>query len=170
MNAKKLKQLAEKNDTAKRILSMVASRKRNTRFTAFSGLRADLKKRDRKEAVRKDFDSTFAELEKMGVGKVQKTEAGTFVGFHWDMPIRDLAAALNEKGEAKPKTILRPKVPASVVAAEKEEKVQPNVPYASSDQSEKYPATIVILRKGKCAETFETDDVIAGQIISSLSH
>lgn len=173
MNAKKLKELAAKNETAKRILSMVGDRKRNTMYTAFSGLRADLKKRDRKEVDRKDFDSTFVTLEKLGAGKVQASENGVMQGFHWSVPIREVGQALKGTPEvAKPKlkTILRPKVRADVVAAEKEEAVQPNVPFVSSDDAMKQPATIIILRKGKGAETFETDEAHASQVASQLSH
>lgn len=171
MNAKKLKELAAKNETARRILSMVGDRKRNTVYTAFSGLRADLKKRDGKEVNRPDFDATFAALEKIGAGKVQASEKGVMQGFHWSVPIREVGQALKATPEApRAKTILRPAVRADVVAAEKEEKVQPNVPLVSSDLPEKKPATIIILRKGHGAETFETDDAMAQQMISTLNH
>lgn len=182
MNAKKLKELAEKNETAKRILSMVGDRRRNTVYTAFSGLRADLKKRDKKEVDRKDFDSTFQALEKAGAGKVQCSPNGVCQGFHWSVPIREVGQALKgtpdapreKEVKAKPKTILRTgpstKVPAAVLQAEKEEAIKPNVAVVSSDLPEKNPATIIILRKGKGAETFETDDAHAQQMISTLSH
>lgn len=156
MNVKKLKELAEKNETAKRILSMVGDRQRNTVYTAFSGLRADLKKRDQKEVDRSDFDSTFQALEKIGAGKLECSPKGTCLGFHWSVPIRDVAFALKNQDQVqKPKTILR---------------ATPNVPFVSSDDAEKQPATIIILRKGKGADTYETDEAHASQIASSLTH
>lgn len=169
MNVKKLKQLTEKNPTAKRILKMVSERRRNTMVTDLAGLRSDLKRRDRKSADRVEFDATFQGLEDAGIGKVKRTDRGTFVAFQWDVPIREVGAAL--RGEIKPvKTILRPAIPAGVLEAEKEERVQPNVALVSTDLPDRSPATIVVLRKGKGAETFETDDIVAGQIISSLTH
>lgn len=152
MNPKKLKALSEKNETAGRVLSMIADRQRNTMFTAFSGLRADLKKRDGKEVDRKDFDATFKELEKIGAGTLKCSEKGTCYGFTWEVPIRDVGAAI------KGGSLVEGKTP-----------IVPTVPYQSSDASVKRPATVVILRKGKGAETFETDEAHAVQVIKDLS-
>jgi hypothetical protein len=139
MNAKKLNDLSSKNDTAARILKTVVSRLRNTKYTAFSGLRADLKKRDGAPVDRKDFDGTFTALEKIGAGKLQKTARGTCIGFTWAIPVRDLGVMLSQA------------LPQPISIEE-----NPN-PRAAGK------VTLVIIRRGQAPQTIEADESVVAR-------
>lgn len=160
MNAKKLKELANMTETSKRVLEFISERQRNTVYTAFSGLRADLKKHDGKEVDRKDFNSTFEALEKIGVGKLDCTETGTCIGFHWSIPIREVGLIFKSDvvvKQVKPKTLLRRRrdEPVDVIRSLKPKIYKPS-------------ATIIVLRKGIGTDTFETNEEEALKIISQL--
>lgn len=121
MTNKQLKAVSGMNETAERILRMVAERQRNTVYTAFSGLRADLKKRDGKAVDRKEFDDTFKELAKIGAGKLECSKRGVCLGFYWSIPLRQLGTILKNKDEVgQPIETVVPAPQTNVVPLKKE--------------------------------------------------
>lgn len=144
MNNKQLMGVSNKSETAGRILKMVADRRRNTVFTAFSGLRADLKKRDGKPVDRKEFDETFTELESIGAGKLERSKRGIFLGFTWSIPLRQLGTLLKNKDEVgKP------------VAAPKQDVAEP---HTAAQAGMRRKVTLVIIRRNQAPETIQTDE------------
>lgn len=142
MNNKQLMTVSAKTETSGRILRMVAERQRNTVYTAFSGLRADLKKRDGIAVERADFDATFEELEKIGAGQVDRSKRGVFLGFTWSIPLRQLGTMLKNKDEVGQPTVIRAE--------------------SKKTQAVETPArrkvTVVIIRRNQKPETIQTDE------------
>lgn len=137
----KLMGVSSKNETAERILKMVAERRRNTIYTAFSGLRADLKKRDGKAVDRKEFDETFKELAAIGAGKLDCSKRGVCLGFHWTVPIREIGELLKNEGAAQ-----------DVVAS---------IEVKAAETTEKkthQTATVVIIRRNQSPQVIKTDE------------
>ena len=139
MDIKKLKTVFDENETAKRIGSFVSERKRNTVYTAFSGLRADLKKKDGKEVDRNDFDNTFRKLAEIGAGKLQCSPRGVCQGFLWQIPVREVGLVM--KGETS--NLIK-----------NEEKLQ-EIP--KERMAGPRTVTLVVIRKGKKPKMVKAD-------------
>lgn len=150
MKNEQLMAVSKKSETADRILRMVADRRRNTVYTAFSGLRADLKKRDGKPVHRKEFDQTFNDLQSIGAGKIDKSKRGTFLGFTWSIPIRQIGTLLKNKDQ------VGKAIDAAVVAKTNLEVAQANQEATKSDLAKK--VTLVILRKNREPETVQVSE------------
>jgi len=144
MNTKRLKNLMGKNETTDNVLNFIADRQRNTVYTAFSGLRADVKKKHGKEVNRVQFDSTFEELEAIGAGKVDKSPRGVYKGFTWSIPIRTIASVLRSEPVAV--EAAKPSVKDAVVSTEPKK------------------VTLVIIRRNRKPETIETNEDQIAQI------
>lgn len=145
VNNKDLVAVSKKSATAERIIRMIGERRRNTIYTAFSGLRADLKKRDRKAVDREEFDDTFRDLESIGAGKLELSPRGVFQGFHWSIPLRELASMLKNKPS------VQKAVAQAVLAKTKKAIAVENHKAIASDL--KKAVTVVILRKNQEPET-----------------
>lgn len=153
MNTQKLKTVAKKNETAERIMAMVVGRQRNTVYTAFSGLRADLKKKDGKEINRVEFDAIFKELSQLGIGKVDITPRGVYKGFMWSVPIRELGQIL--------------KAPETSTEVNLAVAATPIKEAAHSNGSSK-KVTLVIIRKNRKPETIESNEEQVAQLSAPL--
>lgn len=141
MNASKLKEIARRTETSQRIINFIANRRRNTVYTAFSGLRADIKKADGKPIDQAGLELTFKELETMGVGKLIRTGRGTAKGFLWVQPIRDIGPAL--------KMAETPVAPVTV---------EPKEVGAVGATAGKSRVTVVLIRKNQPPITVERDE------------
>ena len=140
MNNKKLIEVSKMNETAANILSFLSERRRNTVYTAFSGLRADMKKKFGKAVNRKEFDETFKQLQTIGAGGLECSKRGVCKGFNWSIPVRNVASLL--KSEEKP-------------AAEEVKAAAP---------SEKSKVTLVIIRRNRAPETIESNEAQLAQL------
>lgn len=144
MTNKDLMNVSQMNQTASEILSFVSERQRNTVYTAFSGLRADMKKKFGHEVNRKDFDDAFRELQKIGAGKLECSKRGVCLGFHWTIPIRQIGTILKNKdqvGQAVDALVVAKENQAAQKAAVKPKNV-----------------TVVILRRGGTPKTIQVSE------------
>lgn len=142
MNASKLNEIARRTETSHRIIAFFAKRRRNTVYTAFAGLRSDLKKEGGGRPVdRAAMELTFKELEAVGAGKVIRTGGGTAKGFLWVQPVREIGIAMMKAEEA----------PAEV-KPENGSKGPVGATLARTN------ATVVVIRKGHPTVTIERDE------------
>lgn len=147
MTNKELTGVSKMNETAANILSFLSERRRNTVYTAFSGLRADMKKKFGKEVNRKEFDDTFKQLATIGAGGLECSKRGVCLGFNWTMPIRQIAVIL--KGVQK--------VEAPAAKEEPKKEIKKEVKAAEAPTQSK-PVTLIIIRRNRAHETIETDE------------
>lgn len=95
MNGKELTKIVKMSQTAADIIQFMADRKRNTVYTSFAGLRADLKKKLGHAVDAAQLDAVFKELEKMGAGKLEYSpKRNVCLGFFWTTPVREIGEAV----------------------------------------------------------------------------
>ncbi len=134
MDQKKLHQLGKRSETAARAIAMLAGRRRNAKYTAIAGFKADLKKKDGKPINSVELNHVFDGLEELGVGKVKRSKRGKIRGFTWKVKPTELARILT--GEA----FVEPKVE------------EPR------GLARKAPITLVILRKNRPPQMVQTNE------------
>lgn len=142
MDTQKLNKASQLSETAAEIMMFVAERKRNTVYTSFSGLRADLRKKYGHEVDREKFDATFKYLQDIGAGNIDQSPRGVALGFYWLVPVRQLGRLIKSSDVRSKKAKKQPPAGATVD------------PSGQVHDRSKRRTTIIVLSPGGEAKTY----------------